>query len=79
MARGNKKDTHFNCLNKQHSLNSCPWSAPVAPPSHFYSHEPNEPPHVHIDKDAATAKVWLHDAIKRTPTLVEFFLSQICL
>ena len=20
----NKKDTHFNCLNKQHSLNSCP-------------------------------------------------------
>ena len=21
---GNKKDTHFNCLNKQHSLNSCP-------------------------------------------------------
>ncbi|HQS20110.1 MULTISPECIES: hypothetical protein [unclassified Acidovorax] len=21
----NKKDTHFNCLNKQHSLNSCPW------------------------------------------------------
>lgn len=19
-----KKDTHFNCLNKQHSLNSCP-------------------------------------------------------
>ena len=29
---------------------------------YFYSHEPNEPPHVHIDKDAATAKVWLHDA-----------------
>ena len=26
----NKKDTHFNCLNKQHSLNSCPWPAPVA-------------------------------------------------
>ncbi|WP_255580519.1 hypothetical protein [Diaphorobacter sp. MNS-0] len=21
---GIKKDTHFNCLNKQHSLNSCP-------------------------------------------------------
>ena len=20
----NKKDTHLNCLNKQHSLNSCP-------------------------------------------------------
>ena len=29
---------------------------------YFYSHEPNEPPHVHIDKDAATAKVWLDDA-----------------
>ena len=23
-TRDNKKDTHFNCLNKQHSLNSCP-------------------------------------------------------
>jgi len=30
---------------------------------YFYSHEPNEPPHVHIDKDAATAKVWLHDSM----------------
>lgn len=29
---------------------------------YFYSHEPGEPPHVHIDKGAATAKVWLHDA-----------------
>lgn len=29
---------------------------------YFYRHEPNEPPHVHIDKDVATAKVWLHDA-----------------
>ncbi|WP_084153936.1 DUF4160 domain-containing protein [Simplicispira psychrophila] len=29
---------------------------------YFYSHEPNEPPHVHIDKGPATAKVWLHDA-----------------
>jgi hypothetical protein len=26
---------------------------------YFYSHEPNEPPHVHIDRDAATAKFWL--------------------
>ena len=30
---------------------------------YFYSHEPNEPPHVHIDKDAATAKVWLLDIL----------------
>ena len=28
---------------------------------YFYSHEPGEPPHVHIDKGSATAKVWLHD------------------
>lgn len=26
---------------------------------YFYSHEPNEPPHVHIDKGGASAKVWL--------------------
>lgn len=26
---------------------------------HFYSHEPNEPPHVHIDRDACSLKVWL--------------------
>lgn len=26
---------------------------------YFYSHEPNEPPHVHIDKGEATMKVWL--------------------
>ncbi|HDG1673115.1 TPA: DUF4160 domain-containing protein [Kluyvera cryocrescens] len=28
---------------------------------YFYSHEPNEPAHVHIDKGSATAKIWLHD------------------
>lgn len=26
---------------------------------YFFSHEPNEPPHVHIDKGEATIKVWL--------------------
>lgn len=26
---------------------------------HFYSHEPNEPPHVHIDKGGCSLKVWL--------------------
>lgn len=26
---------------------------------YFYSHEPNEPPHVHVDKAGATMKVWL--------------------
>ncbi|MGL5839926.1 MAG: DUF4160 domain-containing protein [Sphingorhabdus sp.] len=26
---------------------------------YFYSHEPGEPPHVHVDKGEATIKVWL--------------------
>jgi hypothetical protein len=26
---------------------------------YFYSHEPNEPPHIHIDRDASSAKFWL--------------------
>ena len=26
---------------------------------YFYSHEPNEPPHVHVDRDEATIKIWL--------------------
>ena len=26
---------------------------------HFYSHEPNEPPHVHVDRGGASAKIWL--------------------
>ena len=25
----------------------------------WYSHEPNEPPHVHIDRDECSAKFWL--------------------
>jgi hypothetical protein len=26
---------------------------------YFYSHEPNEPPHVHVDKGGSSAKFWL--------------------
>jgi len=26
---------------------------------YFYSHEPNEPPHVHIDREDFSAKFWL--------------------
>jgi len=26
---------------------------------YFYSHEPNEPPHVHVDRDERSAKFWL--------------------
>ena len=27
---------------------------------YFYSHEPNEPPHVHIDREKFSAKFWLN-------------------
>jgi Domain of unknown function (DUF4160) len=26
---------------------------------YFYSHEPNEPPHVHVDRDNLSTKFWL--------------------
>ena len=26
---------------------------------YFYSHEPNEPPHVHVDRDDLSTKFWL--------------------
>lgn len=26
---------------------------------YFYSHEPSEPPHVHVDRDDLSAKSWL--------------------
>ena len=26
---------------------------------YFYSHEPNEPPHIHIDRDRDSCKFWL--------------------
>jgi hypothetical protein len=26
---------------------------------YFFSHEPNEPPHVHVDRDELSAKFWL--------------------
>ena len=26
---------------------------------YFHSHEPNEPPHVHVDRDEDSAKFWL--------------------
>jgi len=27
---------------------------------YFYSHEPNEPPHIHIDRNELSAKFWLN-------------------
>ena len=32
---------------------------PCRPRSDFYSHEPNEPPHVHVDRDDLSGKFWL--------------------
>ena len=26
---------------------------------YFYSHEPNEPPHIHVDRERFSAKFWL--------------------
>jgi hypothetical protein len=26
---------------------------------YFYSHEPDEPPHIHVDRDNLSAKFWL--------------------
>lgn len=26
---------------------------------YFYSHEPNEPPHIHVDREDVSAKFWL--------------------
>ena len=26
---------------------------------YFHSHEPNEPPHIHVDRDDQSAKFWL--------------------
>ena len=26
---------------------------------YFYSHEPNEPPHIHVDRDEQSVKFWL--------------------
>jgi hypothetical protein len=30
---------------------------------YFYSREPNEPPHVHLDNGGASAKVWLDPVV----------------
>jgi hypothetical protein len=30
---------------------------------YFYSHESSEPPHVHVDRDAASCKFWLSPVV----------------
>jgi len=29
----------------------------------FYSHEPNEPPHIHVDRDDQSCKFWLNPVV----------------
>ena len=46
-------------------MSRCEQRQPPPPPPrgpyrvYFYSHEPNEPPHVHVNRDKASYKVWL--------------------
>jgi len=35
---------------------------------YFYSHEPNEPPHVHVDRAGASAKLWLAPVVLASNT-----------
>jgi hypothetical protein len=30
---------------------------------YFYSHESNEPPHIHIDRDSQSCKFWIHPVV----------------
>ncbi len=30
---------------------------------YWYSHEPGEPPHIHVDRDARSAKFWLKPVV----------------
>ena len=45
---------------EQHSFSEKPTILRSGPHRvYFYSHEPNEPPHVDVDRDKASCKVWL--------------------
>ncbi len=45
---------------------------------YFYSHEPNEPPHIHVDKGGASAKFWLrHIALAKNMGYAARELNQI--
>ena len=41
-----------------------PTAARVGPyRMYFFSHEPHEPPHVHVDRDECSAKLWLEPEV----------------
>ena len=49
---------------------------------YFYSHEPNEPPHIHVDACGCTAKFWLQPvalarSIGFTPKELSVLLSRV--
>jgi hypothetical protein len=45
---------------------------------YFYNHEPNEPPHVHVDRDDKTAKFWLEPlALLRNMGFSSFEVARI--
>ena len=39
--------------------NQCRPSSPWPYRFYFYSHEPSEPPHIHVDRDELSAKFWV--------------------
>ena len=45
---------------------------------YFHSHEPNEPPHVHVDRDDRSAKFWLDPvALARNRAFADHELRRI--
>lgn len=43
---------------------------------YFYSHEPNEPAHIHVDKDNLSAKFWLSPVfLARNKVLTKYIPS----
>ncbi|MGA9541941.1 MAG: DUF4160 domain-containing protein [Candidatus Sulfotelmatobacter sp.] len=57
-------DEQWRCGNRNKRSLCCNRAMPTVLRSgpyrfYFYSHEPNEPPHVHVDRDDVSAKFWL--------------------
>ena len=48
------RDVQVQCFPRPTVLRTGPYRI------YFYSHEPHEPPHIHIDRDHLSAKFWLN-------------------
>jgi Domain of unknown function (DUF4160) len=57
MASGDHKDNIPPSLGYNESMPTVKRVGPYR--IYFYSHEQNEPPHVHVDRDELSAKFWL--------------------